>query len=69
MTALAYAEHDGRYIIVASNGGAERHPDWYLNLVEVRSRPRHTIDYGPGRDMAIVDHAHRTHRCKRVRRP
>ena len=33
-TALAYGEHDGRYVIVASNGGAERHPGWYLNLVE-----------------------------------
>jgi deazaflavin-dependent oxidoreductase (nitroreductase family) len=33
-TALAYGEHDGRYVIVASNGGAERHPAWYLNLVE-----------------------------------
>jgi deazaflavin-dependent oxidoreductase (nitroreductase family) len=33
-TALAYGEHDGRYVVVASNGGAERHPDWYLNLVE-----------------------------------
>jgi deazaflavin-dependent oxidoreductase (nitroreductase family) len=33
-TALAYGEHDGRYIIVASNGGARRHPDWYANLVE-----------------------------------
>jgi deazaflavin-dependent oxidoreductase (nitroreductase family) len=33
-TALAYGEHDGRYVIAASNGGARRHPDWYLNLVE-----------------------------------
>jgi deazaflavin-dependent oxidoreductase (nitroreductase family) len=33
-TALAYAEDDGRYIIVASNGGAKRHPAWYLNLAE-----------------------------------
>ena len=33
-TALAYGEHDGRYVIVASNGGAARHPGWYLNLVE-----------------------------------
>jgi len=32
-TALAYAEHDGRYVVVASNGGAPRHPGWYLNLV------------------------------------
>ena len=33
-TALAYGEHDGRYVVVATNGGATRHPDWYLNLVE-----------------------------------
>jgi deazaflavin-dependent oxidoreductase (nitroreductase family) len=33
-TALAYGEHDGRYIVVASNGGAERDPSWYLNLTE-----------------------------------
>jgi deazaflavin-dependent oxidoreductase (nitroreductase family) len=33
-TALAYAEHDGSYIVVASAGGAERHPGWYLNLTE-----------------------------------
>jgi deazaflavin-dependent oxidoreductase (nitroreductase family) len=33
-TALAYGEDDGRYVVVASNGGARRHPDWYLNLVE-----------------------------------
>jgi deazaflavin-dependent oxidoreductase (nitroreductase family) len=33
-TALAYGEHDGRYVVVASNGGAKRHPDWYMNLVE-----------------------------------
>jgi deazaflavin-dependent oxidoreductase (nitroreductase family) len=32
-TALAYGEHAGRYVIVASNGGAARHPDWYFNLV------------------------------------
>ena len=33
-TALVYAEHDGTYVIVASNGGAERPPAWYLNLTE-----------------------------------
>ena len=32
-TALAYGEDDGRHVVVASNGGAERHPGWYLNLV------------------------------------
>jgi deazaflavin-dependent oxidoreductase (nitroreductase family) len=33
-TAVAYGEHDGHYVLVASDGGAERHPAWYLNLVE-----------------------------------
>ena len=32
-TALAYGEDDGRYVVVASAGGAKRHPAWYLNLV------------------------------------
>ena len=32
-TALAYGENDGRYVVVASNGGARRPPAWFLNLV------------------------------------
>ena len=31
-TPLGYFEHDGSYVIVASNGGADRHPSWFLNL-------------------------------------
>lgn len=30
--ALIYQEHDGDYAIVASKGGADKHPGWYLNL-------------------------------------
>ena len=29
---LIYGEADGNYIIVASKGGAPKHPGWYLNL-------------------------------------
>jgi deazaflavin-dependent oxidoreductase (nitroreductase family) len=29
---LIYQEHNGSYVIVASNGGAPKHPGWYLNL-------------------------------------
>jgi deazaflavin-dependent oxidoreductase (nitroreductase family) len=32
-TPLGYFEHDGDYVIIASNGGADRHPFWYLNLM------------------------------------
>jgi F420H(2)-dependent quinone reductase len=32
-TALMRVEHDGVYAVVASLGGAPRHPVWYFNLV------------------------------------
>jgi deazaflavin-dependent oxidoreductase (nitroreductase family) len=31
-TALIYGKDRGRYIVVASNGGAKSHPHWYQNL-------------------------------------
>ena len=33
-TALLYGQDGDRYLLVASNGGAPKHPCWYLNLVE-----------------------------------
>jgi deazaflavin-dependent oxidoreductase (nitroreductase family) len=32
--ALIYGEHGDDYLVVASKGGADKHPSWYLNLVE-----------------------------------
>ena len=32
-TPLMRVEHDGRYAVVASLGGAPKHPVWYYNLV------------------------------------
>lgn len=32
--ALIYREIDGDHVIVASKGGADSHPGWYLNLVD-----------------------------------
>jgi deazaflavin-dependent oxidoreductase (nitroreductase family) len=34
---------DGRIVVVASNGGSLRHPDWYHNL---RANPRITVELG-----------------------
>ncbi|WP_327186587.1 nitroreductase family deazaflavin-dependent oxidoreductase [Streptomyces sp. NBC_01334] len=31
-TPLMRVEHDGRYALVASQGGAPKHPVWYFNL-------------------------------------
>ena len=33
-TALIYGRDGDRYVVVASKGGAKKHPEWYLNLVE-----------------------------------
>jgi len=42
-TPLLYAEDAGRYVVVASVGGAPKHPAWYLNL---RGNPDATIQVG-----------------------
>jgi len=34
---------DGRFAIVASNGGSPTHPDWYYNL---KANPRITVEVG-----------------------
>ncbi len=33
-SALIYGEADGNYLVVASQGGAPTHPNWYLNITE-----------------------------------
>jgi deazaflavin-dependent oxidoreductase (nitroreductase family) len=34
---LAYVEYQGEYVVVASNGGSERPPAWWLNLREAET--------------------------------
>jgi deazaflavin-dependent oxidoreductase (nitroreductase family) len=41
--ALTYVPDGGDYVVVASNGGADRHPAWWLNLQSV---PRATVQVG-----------------------
>jgi len=41
---VAYFEDAGRYVMIASNGGNEKHPAWYGNLV---AAPRATVEVGP----------------------
>jgi len=40
---LAYLGDHGRYVVVASNGGAASHPDWYRNTT---AHPNVTIEVG-----------------------
>jgi deazaflavin-dependent oxidoreductase (nitroreductase family) len=43
-TPLMRVEHDGRYAVVASLGGAPTHPVWYHNVV---ANPRVELQDGP----------------------
>ncbi len=43
-TPLMRVEHDGRYAVVASLGGAPKHPVWYFNLV---ANPHVELQDGP----------------------
>jgi deazaflavin-dependent oxidoreductase (nitroreductase family) len=42
-TALIYGQDGDNYLIVASNGGAAKHPQWYLNLM---AEPRVEVQVG-----------------------
>ncbi len=35
ITPLTYADIGGEVVVCASKGGADHHPDWYLNIVEL----------------------------------
>ncbi|MEU1200656.1 nitroreductase family deazaflavin-dependent oxidoreductase [Streptomyces sp. NPDC005813] len=45
-TPLMRVEHDGRYAVVASQGGAPKHPVWYHNVL---SDPHVELQDGPVR--------------------
>jgi deazaflavin-dependent oxidoreductase (nitroreductase family) len=45
-TALMRVEHDGLYAVVASMGGAPKHPVWYYNL---KKNPHVELQDGPTR--------------------
>jgi deazaflavin-dependent oxidoreductase (nitroreductase family) len=47
-TPLTYLRDEERYVVVAANAGAPRHPDWYHNLV---ADPRGIVEIG----MDVVD--------------
>ena len=46
VTPMGYV-HDGeRYAVIAANAGADKHPDWYLNLL---AHPRVVVEVGSER--------------------
>jgi deazaflavin-dependent oxidoreductase (nitroreductase family) len=53
VTPLAYTpQGDGRFVIVASNGGSPTHPSWYYNL---KASPRIEVEVGAERFTVLVE--------------
>ena len=50
-TPLIYGQDGDRYVVVASRGGADAHPEWYLNL---REDPNVDVQVGAERFPAIA---------------
>lgn len=54
-TPLMRVEHDGRYLAVASQGGAPTHPAWYRNLL---ADPHVEVQDGPTRQDMVARELH-----------
>ena len=52
---LMRVEHDGRYAVVASQGGAPKHPTWYYNVV---ADPHVVLQDGPHPQDMVAHEAH-----------
>ncbi|MCA1843975.1 MAG: nitroreductase family deazaflavin-dependent oxidoreductase [Actinobacteria bacterium] len=42
-TPVMYLEHEGSFVVMASNGGRDEHPQWYLNI---KAGPDATVTVG-----------------------
>ena len=54
-TALMRVEHEGTYAVVASLGGAPKHPVWYYNLV---ANPHVELQDGPAKHDYVAREVH-----------
>ena len=52
ITPLGYLEHDGSYVITATNAGFDTHPAWFHNL---KSHPQVALQIGDKQLTAIAD--------------
>jgi len=54
VTPLGYLEHDGAYVVIASNAGFDKHPAWYHNL---KSHPQVALQIRDRQLTAIAEPA------------
>ena len=57
ITPLGYLEHDGSYVITATNAGFDTHPGWFHNL---KSHPRVGLQIGNKQLTAVAELANPT---------
>jgi len=57
ITPLGYLEHDGSYVITATNAGFDTHPAWFHNL---KSHPQVALQIGNKQLTAIAELANPT---------
>jgi F420H(2)-dependent quinone reductase len=57
ITPLGYLEHDGSYVITATNAGFDTHPAWFHNL---KSRPQVALQIGDKQSTAMAELANPT---------
>jgi deazaflavin-dependent oxidoreductase (nitroreductase family) len=58
---VAYFMDDNRYVIIASKGGADTHPDWYHNLLV---NPEISVEVGTEQFQAIATAASEPERTR-----
>lgn len=52
VTPLNYCTDGADFVVIASNGGAKKHPDWYLNL---EANPKVEVELGDRRVPAVAE--------------
>ena len=58
---VAYVRDDGRYVVIASKGGAPTNPDWYYNIL---ANPQVTVEVGTEQFQARAEVAEEPERTR-----
>jgi len=58
-TPLVYLADGDNFVIIASNGGSDQHPEWWLNL---RANPNAEVQVGPDVKYVVAERAEGTER-------
>jgi len=60
-TPLLYARDGEDFVLIASNGGAPKHPAWYLNLM---ANPDSTVEIGDREVRVRAEEAHQEEKAR-----